>query len=146
MSAMNDLAQMLGAPPARLANVVPLPVESLDRAPAGAVTRMGGRWFVAGDPPLVVVEISPDAMAVAVPRVVWDVQVPTLTLGETRTRSRHSGEPVVDWFLEAVEHAVVTRRASFAICGECNQANPPEWMHDADICQSCAEAHHGIVY
>jgi hypothetical protein len=34
----------------------------------------------------------------------------------------------------------------FAVCAECQNRVPVGRMHDTDICQSCAERNHGVVY
>ncbi|KKL07574.1 hypothetical protein LCGC14_2584670 [marine sediment metagenome] len=53
-------------------------------------------------------------------------------------------------FLEAVARAVAKARearlATYRTCSRCGQTNPPEWMHNADTCQSCAVRHLGVVY
>jgi len=47
---------------------------------------------------------------------------------------------------DAVEKARRTRLASYRICARCDETNPPEWMHDAQTCQRCAERDLGVVY
>ncbi|WP_421119864.1 hypothetical protein ACE2AJ_00450 [Aquihabitans daechungensis] len=146
MNAAGELARILGAAPARLAQIVSAPVVLLDQAPDGATALIEGQWFVAGEPPLVAVGISSDAITVAVPGVVWNGQIPRLKLDGTTTRSSRSDEPVTEWVLEAAERAITTRLATFATCEECHEATPPEWLHDTHLCQSCAAANHDIVY
>ena len=34
----------------------------------------------------------------------------------------------------------------FGVCKECGERNPCGWMHGLEICQSCAEANHGVVH
>ncbi len=34
----------------------------------------------------------------------------------------------------------------FLVCRECEQRNPVGWMHNARICQACAEPNHGVVH
>ena len=34
----------------------------------------------------------------------------------------------------------------FARCAECGSRKPEGWMHEAELCQSCASKNHGVVY
>ena len=34
----------------------------------------------------------------------------------------------------------------FGFCVECREHNPAGWMHEVDLCQSCAERNHRVVY
>ena len=42
--------------------------------------------------------------------------------------------------------AILDDSRFFRICTECGERNPIGWMHDEQICQSCAEENHGVVY
>ena len=41
---------------------------------------------------------------------------------------------------------VLDDRRYFGRCEECGERNPAGWMHSEKLCQSCAEANHGVVY
>lgn len=41
--------------------------------------------------------------------------------------------------------SVLNRKRYFAVCQECAQRQPKGWMHDDDICHSCAEKQ-GVIY
>ena len=34
----------------------------------------------------------------------------------------------------------------FSVCAECDEKKPNGWMCDNDICQSCAEKNHDVVF
>jgi len=41
---------------------------------------------------------------------------------------------------------LLQRRRFFRVCTVCNERQPNGWMHDAEICQRCAEKTLGVVY
>jgi hypothetical protein len=45
-----------------------------------------------------------------------------------------------------IEAARESRSTKFRVCQHCQRRIPPEFMHDDEVCQSCAEAHLGVVY
>lgn len=101
-----------------------------------------------GDPVEVLVRVDLHAVHVEVPAVEWHGHTPVLT-GERRA-SFAAGEIESGAgrrrFEEAVAGARAERCARFRTCAECGRHLPPEWMHGRDLCQGCAERHHGIVY
>ena len=42
--------------------------------------------------------------------------------------------------------ALLKNPKHFGVCAECGERNPQGWMHDEALCQSCAEANHGVVH
>lgn len=49
-------------------------------------------------------------------------------------------------FTSLVEMIVKRRRKLYRTCQYCEENTPPEWLHDDQTCQSCAERHLGIVH
>jgi hypothetical protein len=45
-----------------------------------------------------------------------------------------------------IDTARELRRAKYRKYERCGETKPPEWMHDANTCPSCAEGHLGVVY
>ena len=41
---------------------------------------------------------------------------------------------------------ILRNRKYFRVCQECGERKPVGWMHNARICQGCAEKHHGVCY
>jgi hypothetical protein len=48
--------------------------------------------------------------------------------------------------LEAAKETVLEDRRYFRVCGRCRQRELVGHMHDARICQACAEKYIGVVY
>lgn len=48
--------------------------------------------------------------------------------------------------IQATIKRVLNRKQFFRVCQECGERNPDGWMHSKEICHSCAERNHGIVY
>jgi hypothetical protein len=38
------------------------------------------------------------------------------------------------------------RRSHYRVCGYCERSTAPEWMHDEEVCQSCAQEHSGSIH
>src|SRR5215471_15700085 len=45
-----------------------------------------------------------------------------------------------------IKGAREARQASFQICQYCGRRTPPEWLHDAGVCQSCSDRHSGLLH
>lgn len=100
--------------------------------------------LVGGDPGEVVVRIEGGRLTVARFGTGWDGHTPA---------SAHVS--VADFDLAvarttAVARAIARARADrirrYQWCTWCREVNPPEWMHDAETCQGCAERELGVVY
>lgn len=52
-------------------------------------------------------------------------------------------EPAV---VELHRRRVLADRLYFGRCAECGELKPAGWMHNAAICQGCAEQNHGVVH
>ncbi|MCC7337867.1 MAG: hypothetical protein IT422_22495 [Pirellulaceae bacterium] len=122
--------------------MLPQPFEHQDNLDGEAV-------WIGGDPGEVIVRMSDTQIAVSVYTMLWGsphtMTVLPVPLG------------VLDWgnvpaaqmsmLLQIlVGSASDLRKSSYRNCETCDQLNPPEWMHDENICQSCAQTHLGIVY
>jgi len=110
-----------------------------------------GTTLRAGDPALVAVNLTEEGVAVSVCGVRWDgphtpvpddfplAQVAWSQLGG------NEAEAVVAVNL-LIQAATVIRRTAFRRCRYCQENKPPEWQHEDDVCQSCAEKHLGVVH
>lgn len=111
----------------------------------------GGTTLVAGDPGLVVVMLTDEALAVSVYGVRWDgphTPVPDhRPLAQAAWSDFRGGEAeaVIATHL-LVQAAIVIRRAAFRRCRYCGKDKPPEWWHGEDACQGCAERHLEVVH
>jgi len=127
----NDLYQELAA-------LLPPPVE------IEAIGRLIG-----GEPAEVIVTVSPTTVTVEAYAARWNGPHELVTAG------RQVGVfplPTADepGLLAAVKAAIgqarAIRLATYRTCTHCGQTNPPEWMHDQTVCQTCAERDLGVVY
>lgn len=48
--------------------------------------------------------------------------------------------------IEKAKRALLKRRRFFKVCDVCGERKPDGWMHDNELCQSCAERELGVVY
>ena len=113
---------------------------SVEQGDDNSVTLTGG------DPGEVIVQITADAVEVLAYAVEWHgphtpvvtgVPVATVNLGEADLVAAVSA---------AIEKARTARLGTYCTCVRCAETNPPEWMHDAQRCQRCAERDLGVVY
>ena len=111
--------------------------------------REDGAYLTGGDPGEVVVRLSRGSVTVWEFAVTWDgpyTQVVTpVRVGSVRWRrvSERAGMKAVQALIEAAKEA---RRSKFRVCQRCSERHPPEWMHDVEVCVSCAQRHSGAVH
>jgi hypothetical protein len=109
----------------------------------------GATYFTGGSPGEVVVRLSRSTVTVWEYAVTWDgahAQVVTPRLiGSVRWRriAERSGMKAVQALIDAARES---RLAKFGVCQHCNERQPPEWMHEIDVCVSCAHRHSGAVH
>jgi hypothetical protein len=102
-----------------------------------------------GDPAEVIVRITESHVVVAEHAVSWhtphDPVVEPIEIGAVFWAHLSS-----DAALRAIRTLLVgareSRLAKFRVCAMCERATPPEWMHDDDVCQACAQRKLGVVY
>jgi hypothetical protein len=102
----------------------------------------GATLFVGGDPGEVVVRLTDDVLTVSEFAVEWQGPHTPVTRPVELGRVHWAWLPGVEAMsvLNAlIEAARRSRRAKYRRCGACEQVKPPEWMHDEDVCQDCAE-------
>lgn len=100
--------------------------------------------LVGGDPGEVAVNIDADAIRVSQYATRWvghrlepaHEEVARFDPRSTRPRD----------VARTIARARGKRLASYRWCARCRQVQPPEWMHDVECCQNCAEKHLGVVY
>jgi len=109
----------------------------------------GGDWFVAGEPPEVIVRLDDATLSVYRYEAGWNgPHEPYVRPVALVTVYWHEVEPFQAWMLchPLVSDARAKRRASFGKCRYCKVTLGPEHMHSADVCQGCAERHLGVVH
>jgi hypothetical protein len=105
--------------------------------------------FTGGSPGEVIVRLTDTAVIVEEYSVKWDTPfTPVLRprrVGTVKWRRLPESQlmVVVDALIKGTRDQ---RRSRYQTCGSCGKANPPEWMQDDTLCQSCAERELGTVH
>jgi hypothetical protein len=127
---------------AYLGSQLPAPVEQHP-------SDVGALQFTGGDPPEVVALLTGTSVIVSQFAGGWESPF------KFTVKPRRVG--VVKWqrlpenaLLAAlsalIKGAREARLASFRACQYCGKRTPPEWLHDADVCQACADRHSGAIH
>lgn len=121
---------------------LPGPVEQEERAD-------GATYFTGGSPGEVVVRLSRSTVTVWEYAVTWDGAyspvIAPLLIGSVRWRrvAERAGMKAVQALIDAAREA---RLAKFRVCQHCSERQPPEWMHEVDICVACAQRRSDVVH
>jgi hypothetical protein len=105
--------------------------------------------LVGGDPGEVIVRISGSNVSIAVYSIRWEgPHTPVVRPKQLATLNwkRLPASTTMMTLHGLVSAAVEIRRAKYRKCERCGETKPPEWMHDDQTCQSCAEKHLGVVH
>jgi hypothetical protein len=105
--------------------------------------------FTGGDPPEVIVRFTPRTAVVCEYSVAWQAPptalVVPITIGSVLW-TRLPEEGAMRAVKALIKVARNVRLSKFRVCSMCVQRNPPEWMHDDEVCQRCAEQELGVVH
>jgi hypothetical protein len=109
----------------------------------------GGVRFVGGDPAEVVVVLTESSVVVSEFAGVW--QTPFTFAAKPRPigllKWRRMPESALWTALSAlIKGARDARLSRFQVCRYCERNTAPEWLHDAGVCQSCANEHSGAIH
>jgi hypothetical protein len=105
--------------------------------------------LVGGDPGEVIVRIKEDILSIAVYSVRWEGSHTPVVRPEdlgTLNWRQLPGSRIIVALHCLIESAVELRRSRYGKCVRCRKVTPPEWMHNENTCQSCAERHLGVVH
>ena len=106
------------------------------------VSADGSIVYVGGDPGEVVVRVARSRITVSVFGIVWEgSQTPVVCPQPLMSLhwKRLPAARLKTILNEMIEAARQLRRAKYRRCERCGETKPPEWMHDAGGCQSCAQ-------
>ena len=126
---------------AYLESRLPRPVDRQDDA--------DGIRFLAGEPPEVIVTLTPSVVVVDEFAGEWE------TPGRFRLVPRRIGvlhwphlpeNDLLDTLAALLAGARAARRSRYRVCGACDRSVPPEWMHDTGLCQACVAAEGGTIH
>jgi len=107
-------------------------------------------WWAGGTPGEVLVGFGKQTIWIAPYSMVWSNQV-AVPWAMPFARILHSALPEEpEYALETFEYLIKAARtlrlSTYQACSMCKQTKPPEWMHNEEVCQSCAEKHLGVAY
>ena len=105
--------------------------------------------FIGGDPAEVVVVLTQSSIVVSEFAGVWET--PLTFVAKPRRigllKWRRLPENALWSALSAlIKGAREARLAKFQVCRYCERNTAPEWLHDAGVCQSCAQQHSGAIH
>jgi len=108
-----------------------------------------GVRFLAGEPPELIVTLTPSIVVVDAFAGEWE------SPGRFRLAPRRIGvlhwphlpeNELLDALAALLAGARAARRSQYRTCEACARSVPPEWMHDEKICQACAADGGGTVH
>ena len=109
----------------------------------------GSIQFVGGEPPEVVVQLTATSIVISEFAGVWETPF-KFTAQPRRVGAlkwRRLPETALWNALGAlIKGAREMRLARFQTCVYCGRRTAPEWLHDAGVCQSCADQHSGAIH
>ena len=109
----------------------------------------GSLQFTGGDPPEVVALLTNTSVIVSEFAGMWESPF-TFTAKPRRVgvvKWRRLPENALLAALSAmIKGARDARLATFQACQYCGQRTPPEWLHDAGVCQACSDRHTGAIH
>jgi hypothetical protein len=109
----------------------------------------GAVQFIGGDPPEVVVLLTGSSVVVQEFAGIWESAFKFIAKPRRvgTLKWRRLPENALWTALSAlIKGAREARLASFQVCRYCERITAPEWLHDAGLCQSCADQHSGAVH
>ncbi len=117
--------------------------------PVRVEKRQGMIVLIGGDPGEVRIRIKKSTISVAMFGTRWEgphsLVDASRELGKVSLKDLSQSQ-LLALILPLIEVAKEVRRATFRTCSICQRVLPPEWMHDEQVCQKCAEEKLGVVY
>lgn len=109
----------------------------------------GSLQFTGGDPPQVVALLTDTSVIVSEFAGVWEspfkFAVKPRRVGVVKWR-RLPENALLAALSALIKGARESRLASFQTCQYCGHKTAPEWLHDAGVCQACADRHSGAIH
>jgi len=125
-------------------------VRSYLPSPIETETAIGGAVILtAGQPGEVIVKITGKRVRVGLFTIRWDGPHTPVVYPEWLATLYWKNLPRTE--MTTLLHLVISRtsklrRDTYGKCSRCGESKPPEWMHDEETCQSCAERYLGVVH
>jgi hypothetical protein len=105
--------------------------------------------LVGGDPGEVIVRFDNHKVVIAVFSIRWEGPHTPVVRPRQLASLNWKRLPVSRTMMAVhglIKSAIEIRRSKYRKCSRCEETKPPEWMHDQNTCQSCAERHLGVVH
>lgn len=105
--------------------------------------------LIGGDPGEVIVRFGKRKVVIAVYSIRWEGPHTPVVRPRQLASLSWKRLPASRTIMEVhgfIELAIEIRRSKYRKCSRCEETKPPEWMHDQNTCQSCAERHLGVVH
>jgi hypothetical protein len=117
-----------------------------DADPSGGLSGPSEPWYVAGEPPQLMLRPHSDALDLAIPHGRWTRGTHGLAYEPDSQRTiwlRDWNSTVVS---DVVAYLLKRRRRTFRYCRYCKRQTPPELRAEIDVCMGCAGSVLGVVY
>ena len=109
----------------------------------------GGLQFTGGDPGQVVVLLTDASVIVSAFAGVWESPfsfvVAPRRVGLVKWR-RMPETPLMNAVAALIKGAREARLSQFQTCQYCGKHTAPEWLHEDQVCQGCADRQLGVVH
>ncbi len=109
----------------------------------------GESIFTGGDPGEVIVRVGTKRITISIFSLRWDGPhtpvIRPIRLASLNWR-RLPAVQLTSILQNLVETAQTIRLSSYRLCTRCDKSIPPEWMHNSNTCQSCAERFLSVVH
>jgi hypothetical protein len=109
----------------------------------------GSLFMTGGEPGEVIVRLGESAVAVWEFAIEWQGPHTTVAkpirFGSVQWTHLPAGRAMT-LLSGLIGTARESRRSKYLQCRLCEETKPPEWMHEEDVCQGCAEKRLGVVY
>ena len=125
-----------------LASNLPAPVDRQEDAD-------GSIQFIGGEPAEVVAVLTPTSVIVSEFAGTWDTpfkfSAKPRRVGVLKWR-RLPETALMNALGALIKGAGEARLSRFQTCVYCGRRTAPEWLHDAGVCQACADQHSGAIH
>jgi hypothetical protein len=109
----------------------------------------GSIRFIGGEPAEVVVLLTDASVVVSEFAGTWETPF-TFSAKPRRVGvlkwQRLPENALINALAALIKGAREMRLARFQTCVYCGRRTAPEWLHDAGVCQSCADQHSGAIH
>jgi hypothetical protein len=127
---------------AYLGSNLPTPVDRQEAAD-------GSIRFIGGEPAEVVVLLTDASVVVSEFAGTWETpftfSAKPRRVGVLKWR-RLPENSLISALAALIKGAREARLSRFQTCVYCGRRTAPEWLHDAGVCQSCADQHSGAIH